>query len=545
MTAEFGTDLGVLEAPVQPVETPPAARRPRPPWWLWAAALAVLLPVVTPLVALAARVIADGGDAGSVLFSARTATLLVNTMALTAAVTLTSAAIGMTSAWLTIRTDLPAARLWSALAALPLVLPSYVVALTLIAAFGQGGILAGTLSPLGIERLPAASGGIGAWAALTIATYPFVHLIVGSALRKLDPAHEEAARGLGASRWRAFRTVVLPQLRPSLAASSLLVALYTLSDFGAVSLMRFDAFTRVIYAQYQGRLDRTPAAVLALVLIVIAGLVLWAESRTRGRAAYFGRRAARPAPRLRLGRGWRVAAQAFLGALVSAALLLPIGVLVAWVARGVRRGDPPPIPWDAAWGSLWVSAAAAGVALIGAVPIAVLVVRHRSRATVLLDRAVYGVFALPHITVALAMVFFAVNYLGPLYQGFTLLIVVYAAVFMPQASGAARAALEQVSPHLEEAARSLGRRPFRVLFEITIPLIAKGLLAGGALVFLTTMKELPATLLLRPSGFDTLAVDIWSAASEGLFSRAAAPALLLVAVSAVPLYLLVGRRHAG
>jgi iron(III) transport system permease protein len=175
--------------------------------------------------------------------------------------------------------------------------------------------------------------------------------------------------------------------------------------------------------------------------------------------------------------------------------------------------------------------------------VAVLVVRHRSRASVVLDRTIHSVFALPHIAVALAMVFLASNYLGPLYQGFTVLIITYVALFLPQASGAARGALEQVDPAFEDAARGLGRSPLRAMMAITVPLIARGLIAGGALVFLTTMKELPATLLLRPTGFDTLAVDIWSAASEGLFSRAAAPALLLIVVSAVPMYLLVTRSY--
>ncbi len=535
-------EVTVLDAPVRPAPPPPPARRARAPRALWVVALAVLLPVAVPLAAMFARLLADAGDAAGVLWSGRTARLLGQTLALTAAVSATAAAVGVATAWITTRTDLPARRVWSTLAALPLVLPSYVIALTLISAFGAGGLLA---DAAGLGALPAASGAVGAWLALTIATYPYVHLIVAAALRKLDPAHEEAARSLGATRWRAFRTVVLPQLRPAVAAASLLVSLYTLSDFGAVSLMRFDAFTRVIYAQYQGRLDRTPAAVLAAVLIIVAGAVLWAEARTRGRASYYSPRPARPARLVSLSRPARAGALGFLGAVVTVALVLPLGTLVAWVVRGARRGDAPVIPWDAAWGSVWVSAAAAAVALVAAVPIAVLVVRYRSRASVILDRSVYGVFALPHITVALAMVFFAVAYLGPLYQGFAVLIVTYAALFMPQASGAARAALEQVNPHLEEAARGLGRGPLRTIAEVTVPLIGRGLLAGGALVFLTTMKELPATLLLRPTGFDTLAVDIWQAASEGFFARAAAPALLLVAASAVPLYLVMGRRHAA
>ncbi|MCH8992170.1 MAG: iron ABC transporter permease, partial [Acidobacteria bacterium] len=156
-----------------------------------------------------------------------------------------------------------------------------------------------------------------------------------------------------------------------------------------------------------------------------------------------------------------------------------------------------------------------------------------------LERTVFVTFSLPHITVALAVVFFAVRYLGPLYQSLTLLVVVYASIFLAQATGATRASMLQVNPSVEEASRSLGKGPLQTLRSVTVPLIRPGLLAGGALVFLTTMKELPATLLLRPTGFDTLAVRIWSAANELFYARAAASALVLLGLSAIPLYFLV------
>ena len=180
--------------------------------------------------------------------------------------------------------------------------------------------------------------------------------------------------------------------------------------------------------------------------------------------------------------------------------------------------------------------------MAAAIPVVVLAVRYRSRASAWLERSVFVAFSLPHITVAIAVVFFSVRYLGPFYQSLTVLIVVYATVFLAQATGSAKAALLQVDPAVEEASRGLGRGPWATLRAVTIPLIRPGLLAGGALVFLTTMKELPATLLLRPTGFDTLAVDIWSAANELLYARAAASALVLLAISAVPMFLLVVRQ---
>jgi iron(III) transport system permease protein len=505
------------------------------------AAILVLIPVVVPLGFLLGRVGSASDSAWGVLFSGRTGALVLRSAGFTAAVTTSSVVLGVSAAWMTERYLLRGRRTWTVLLALPLAIPSYVIALTLISFFGPRGLFADLTG----VALPVLSGFPGAWIALTLSTYPYVYLIARSAVRRLDPAFEEAARGLGARPRRVFRTIVIPQLRPSIAAGALLVALYTLSDFGAVSLMRFDAFTRVIYAQYQGRLDRTPAAVLALALIVIAVGILWVEHKTRGRASYFSRKPARFVGRRPIGGPTALAVYGFLAGLVAAAMALPITTLVIWLMRGASRGADLGLRWGSVAGSLSGSLIAAAVAMAAAIPVAVLVVRYRSRPTQWLDRSVYVIFSVPHIAVALAVVFFAASYLGPLYQSFTVLVVVYAALFLAQATGAAGAALVNVNPHLEEAARSLGKSPVQTLRSITLPLIRRGLLAGGVLVFLTTMKELPATLLLRPTGFNTLAVDVWSLTADLRYAQAAAPALVLLIAAAGPMYLLLNRSRDG
>jgi len=512
-------------------------RGPGAPRWMWVLGFAVVTPVLFPIGSLVLRVLGAGAGAWETLATGRTLSLLIRSVVFTAAVTVTAAAIGIASAWVLVRSDVAGSRTWTVLVSLPLVIPSYVLALSFLSLFGPRGLLA-DVSGL---AFPSMTGGFGAWVTLTLSTYPYVFLVARAAMRNVDHSHEEAARSLGASPWRAFRTVVLPQVRPAVAAGSLLVALYTLSDFGAVSLMGFDVFTRVIYAQYQGRIDRTPAAVLALVLILLALLVVWGEQRTRGRAAYFGSRPRRAAPMVALTGRVRLAANAGLGALVGVALVLPITVLVAWLARGIAAGQVIDMRWGAVAGSITGAVAAALLAGAAALPVAVLAVRHDSRASRWLHRAVYVVFSLPHITVALAVVFFAANYLGGLYQSLSLLVVVYATLFLAQATSAGEATLLQVNPNLEEASRGLGKGALPTLRLVTFPLMWKGLLAGGVLVFLTTMKELPATLLLRPTGFDTLAVRIWSTTTDLFYARAAAPALLLLLASAIPMYLLVIR----
>jgi iron(III) transport system permease protein len=207
-------------------------------------------------------------------------------------------------------------------------------------------------------------------------------------------------------------------------------------------------------------------------------------------------------------------------------------------------GDSTLPLWSAARNSIYVSSVTAMVAVLAALPVAVLTVRYPGRLSVLLERVTYLGFALPGITIALALVFFGANYTPFLYQSVGLLLVAYLVLFLPAAVGAARASLLQVGPNLEQAARSLGRTPVGVFTSVTLPLVRPGLLSGAALVFLLAMKELPATLILSPIGFRTLATAIWGAASEAFFARAAVAALLLVLVSAVPMAFLVARERA-
>ncbi|MGI9642009.1 MAG: ABC transporter permease, partial [Acidimicrobiia bacterium] len=253
-------------------------------------ALAILLVVGVPVALLLLRAFDATDAAWETLFSMRTARLLVRTLFFTVAVTASATVVGVSGAWLLARTNLRAKRVWAVAFALPLVIPSYVVAMVLISATGSRGLIADLFG----VGTPQVIGFTGAWLALTISTYPYVFLITSAALQRVDPSLEEAARGLGATPARVFRTVVVPQLRPAIGAGALLAALYTLSDFGAVSLMRYDVFTRVIYAQYSGRLDRTPAVVLSIVLILAALIVIWAEQRTRGEGAYFSAKPTRP-----------------------------------------------------------------------------------------------------------------------------------------------------------------------------------------------------------------------------------------------------------
>lgn len=514
----------------------------RPPLFLLLAGGLLAAAAALPLAYLAIVILGDAPAAFDALWRPRTAELIGRSLGLTLAVTAAAIAIAVPFAWLTVRTDLPGRRLWTVAAALPLVIPSYIGAYALLSAFGPAGLAQGLLEPLGVRRLPSITGFAGAWLTLTLFTYPFVLLPVRAALKRLDPQLEEAALGMGRSRADVFRTVVLPHLVPAIGAGALLVVLYVLSDFGAVSIMRFESFTTAVYTLYRASFDRIGAASLAALLAALMLVVLWLESRTRHRGALYRSapgttRRPRTVP---LGR-WRLPALAFCTTISTLALLVPVAVLVYWSLQSVA-GE---IEWGeiatATGHSLLVSGLAALLAALCSVPIAVLAVRFRSPFSSLVERLSYTGHALPGIVVALALVFFGTRVVNGLYQTLAMLVFAFVVLFLPLAVGVTRTALLQVSPRVEEAARSLGRGPFAVLRTVTAPLISSGAVAGAALVFLTAVKELPATLILAPIGFETLATEIWKATSVGFFERGAVPSLVLLAISALPLYLLTAR----
>ncbi|HEV2785507.1 MAG TPA: ABC transporter permease subunit, partial [Solirubrobacteraceae bacterium] len=280
---------------------------------------------VLPLVYLAIVVAGEPADARDAVWSGDALALMLRSVGLAAAVTATTIAIAVPLAWLTVRTDLPGRRVWAVLCSLPLVIPSYIGAYLMVSALGPSGLVQDTL---GVDRIPSIYGFTGAWLVLSAFTFPYVLLPVQAVLRRLDPQLEEAARGLGRSPRQTFTSVVLPQLAPAIGAGGLLVALYVLSDFGAVSILRFDSFTRVIYTTYRSSFEREGAAALACLLVAVTLLVLWLEGRTRRRRAYHRiapgvQRRARVVP---LGR-WRAPALAFVGGVVLVALVLPVGVL--------------------------------------------------------------------------------------------------------------------------------------------------------------------------------------------------------------------------
>ena len=523
-----------LRSPSRPFPDSPFRTRE---WYLWGPAVFVAIGVLIPIVYLVLRALeAEPARLADLVWRPRTLWLLWNTLTLTGGVLVCTTALAFPMAWLTARTDLGAPRLMTLFGVLPLAVPGYVMAYVLLATTGSYGTLAQWMG----VTVPRLSGYPGALIALSLYLFPYLFLNLRTALLDLDPALEESARALGYSRGQVLRHVVLPQLRPGFLAGALLVALHVLGDFGVVSLMRFETFSYALYLQYAASYDRIYAACLALMLLALTAVILVLEARLlRGLLLHrTGSGTSRRAPPIKLG-AWRWPSYAFVGVVAFASVGVPVLTVAYWM------GTSPSLPWadlaETLWGSVSASGPAALLAGALALPLAYLSVRRPSRGTKTLERIAYFGYATPPLAFALALVFFTLRTVPPLYQTLALLIIAYALHFMAEAIGPIRTALYQAPPRLEEAARSLGRTSLQAFTETTLPLLRKGLLISVALVFLSAMKELPITFLLSPIGFDALALKVWGFANEALFAEAAPFALAIMGVSAAFVGLLLLR----
>ncbi|PYZ92110.1 iron transporter [Salipaludibacillus keqinensis] len=496
-----------------------------------------------PIVYVIWRSLFAGANSWMRLLGDRIPQLLWNTLSLTAAVTFSAVVIGISLAWIVVRTDLPGKKMWQWMMALPLVIPPYVGAVTYIIVFGPSGWFARFwresqwLSAIGDYPLNIYSFW-GVFFVLTMFTYPYVFLIASASLRKMNRNFEEVARSQGMTTSQIFFKVNLPLLRPAIGAGAILISLYVLSDFGAIAMLRYVTFTAAIYYQRAG-FDIPSASVLSLVLILLTILILWLESYTRKKNKFYQTSNTFKEPdTLSLGK-WKPWALLFVSAVFMVAVVLPISVLIYWTVIGAGMGAIDARFIGFAWNSIKVSGLAAILCMALATPIIYLKSRHPSVISQTIDKLSYAGYALPGVIVALGMVFIFNNHIPSLYNTFYMIAIAFVVRFLPQAMQSGEASLSLVSPRMDEAARSLGYPAWKVMIKVIIPTIMPGILAGGALVFVSSIKELPATLMLRPPGFDTLAVRVYYEASEAIYHQAAPGALLIVLVSIIPLHYLL------
>ncbi len=498
-------------------------RRKRRPVLLitWAALVAAALAM--PLVFLLIE--ARGAGARTVIdliFRSLTWQLLWNTVRLTVVVTLLSAIIGTAAAWCVERTNLPGRRIWAVLVVVPLAIPDFVVS------FGWFSLWSWV------------QGFRGAIIVLTLAVYPLVYLPVAASLRSADPGQEEVARSLGVGQFRTFVRITLSQARGAILGGCLLVALVLLAEFGAFEILGYQTFTTEIFTEFHAA--NVPAAcALSLVLVLISLLVLAGEGsmRGRGRIARSGPLAQRKMPPAQLGRArWLVLAG--FAALVLLALGVPVGASVFWMFDSGSPGITGGVPLlTAALTTAEYGVLAAAVATGAAFPVALLAVRHAGRVRLLLERGTYLVLAMPGVVIAFALIYFTERYTRGLGNNTApLLIICYAIMFFPLALVGVKASLARAPVKLDEIAASLGQARLKVLCRVTLRLAGPGLMAAFCLVFLSVVTELTATLLLIPTGAQTLATQFWEYQSNLSYGQAAPFALVMIAVAAVPSYFL-------
>jgi iron(III) transport system permease protein len=479
--------------------------------------------LLVPLAFLLTEAVGVGvGQVASLIDRQLTVQLLWNTVRLDVVVTALCAVIGTGAAWLTERTNLPGHRVWVVLLVVPLAIPDFVVS------FGWASLYTSV------------SGFRGAVLVMTLSVYPLVYLPVAASLRNADPTQEDVARSLGSGPLKTFWRITIGQAKIAILGGCLLVVMVMMAEYGAFEILGYQTFTTEIFTEFQQSFDVPAACALSLVLIVISLLVLGADgaARSRGRVSRASRTAQRAVPRHRLGL-WTAPVLALVGFLVLLSLGVPVGSAAYWWARGTNQPFPGTSLLSATGYTAAYSACAAALATAMALPVAILAVRRGGRLAHLLERSTFLVLAMPGLVIALSLSYFSERYGDGIgYQSAPMLVVAYAIMFFPLALVGVRTSVAQAPAGLEDVARSLGQRRLAVFWRVTRPLVTPGLTASFCLVFLSAVTELTATLILHPTGVQTLATQFWNYQQNLAYGQAAQVALLMIAIAAVPSYVL-------
>jgi iron(III) transport system permease protein len=500
----------------------PRSRR-RLPGGLLVLSILVAAVLLVPLAFLLTEAAGAGvGQVASLIDRQLTEQLLWNTVRLSVVVTALCAVIGTGTAWLTERTNLPGRRVWAVLLVVPLAIPDFVVS------FGWASISTDV------------AGFRGAVLVMTLSVYPLVYLPVAASFRNADPTQEEVARGLGAGPIKTFFRITLGQAKVAILGGCLLVVMVMLAEYGAFNILGYQTFTTEIFTEFQQLFDIASACALSLVLVALSLLVLGADAagHRRGRVSRASRTAQRAVPLHRLG-VWSAPALVLLFLLVALALGVPVGSAVYWWTQDTNQQLQGTSLLSATGYTAAYSGCAAALATAMALPVAILAVRRGGRVAHLVERSTYLVLAMPGLVIALSLSYFSNRYGDGIgYQSAPMLVVAYAIMFFPLALVGVRTSVAQAPAGLEDVARSLGQRRLAVFWRVTRPLVTPGLTAAFCLVFLSAVTELTATLILVPTGVQTLATQFWNYQQNLAYGQAAPFALLMIAIAAVPSYVL-------
>ena len=533
--------------------------------WLEAAAVALAGLVLLPLLAVFSGWLQFGGPSGEVwrhLADTLLAELLLNTLWLLLGVGALVTLLGTGLAWLTASCEFPGRRLFDWALMLPLAVPAYVLAFVAVGLLDFIGPVQGLLREVfGRDGywFPQVRSTGGVITVLGLVLYPYVYMLARASFLSQSDSAVEAARSLGLGPWAAFLRVSLPTARPAIVGGLSLALMETLADFGAVAVFNYDTFTTAIYKSWFGLFSLAAASQLASLLLLFAVMALTLERGLRGRARYH-ETARVPRRRRHLLQGWRGwLATAAAAAVLGAAFVIPVGQLLLWAWQSAAE-DLNSRYWGLLRRTLGFGGMAAGLTVAGALLLAF----ARRRGAVIVRAAVRTAtlgYALPGSVLAVGVVLtfsgfdrvlagaggvFGLDWGGRFLSGTAAaLLMAYMVRFLAVAYAPIDSGLGRLRASLGEAAHGLGAGGGAVLRRVYLPLLRPGLLTAGLLVLVDVMKEMPATLLLRPFGWDTLAVRIYEMTSEGEWQRAALPALTLILAGLLPVVVLVRRSAAA
>lgn len=493
------------------------------PIWLTGLILLIALPLTLPFLYVAMRSWQVGiNRAVELLFRPRMWDLLSNTLTMMAGVTLISIVLGIACALLFQRYRFFGKTFFQTAITLPLCIPAFVSCFTWISLTFR------------------VEGFWGTVMIMSLSSFPLAYLPVEAALKRISLSYEEVSLSLGKSRLQTFFSAILPQLKPAIGSSVLLIALHMLVEFGAVSILNYPTFTTAIFQEYEMSYNNNTAALLSAVLMAVCGIVVFGESIFRDKAKIYhsGKGVARPYPVKTLKLPGQIGAIVFLSSLLTLGIIIPFGVLIHWMMVGTSGTFALVSVFDAFIRSLSVSALGAILTILCALPLVWASVRYRNFLTVWIDRLPFLLHAVPGLVIALSLVYFSINYTPAVYQTFIVVILAYFMLYLPMAQTTLRTSLEQLPKGMEQVGATLGRGHFFIFRTLVLPSILPGITAAFALVFLKLMKELTATLLLTTDDVHTLSTAVWEYTSDAQYAAATPYALMLVLFSGIPVFLL-------
>jgi iron(III) transport system permease protein len=513
---------------------------------IWIAMLALFVSI--PIFVVASAWLLPGGELWLHFAQTLLSDLVVSTVILLLGVGFGVSVLGTMLAYLVVMVEFPGRRWLEWALFLPFAIPAYVLAFVYLGVFDYSGYAQVWMrETLGLPGFDIRSGYFAIILTFVLVFYPYVYMMARASFKRQKIHMIEAGKMLGASPIRVFWQISVPLARPAIAAGLLVTLMETLADFGVVSLFNYSTFTTAIYSAWGDFRSIEVASQLASLLVLVAFFLIYFERRARGSAKYYSTDVSHIRPYQANGLlGWLLFVFVFGVFMLSFAM--PILQIIIWSVDVFDK------EWGGNYVSFFVSTAILTLsASILTVTVATILAlpshcKGSSRILQVLIRLSTLGYALPGSVMAVGLMYgvqnislvneyfggSSLNYL--LFGSIALLLFAYVSRFMAIAYNSANASAEQIKPVYQQSARLLGASRFRLVWKVYLPMMTPGILAGAILVAVDVMKELPATYILRPFGWDTLAIRVYELSAEGLFERAAVPALMMVVFGAILMF---------